>query len=103
MPPTCRPGNVREPNNMIPPEFCVVANATQSYGTPSGWGWADTGCSGRHVFICRQLPLRGYQFTTSRNEMFIFNTSAAPFGAAEQSCRENGGQLASYRYVCRST
>lgn len=92
-----RPGNIREPNNMVPPELCVVANYTEAYGTPPAWGWADTGCGGRHIFICRKLAPRGYYYTTSRNETFIFNTTLARFGQAEQACKDSGGHLASYR------
>ncbi len=42
-----------EPNNRVPPELCVVANASQTYS--DAWGWADTSCGGTFPFICKLL------------------------------------------------
>jgi hypothetical protein len=96
---TYKPGNIREPNNMLPSELCAVANNTQAYGTPPAWGWSDTRCSGQFVFICRQLARKGYRFTTSLNNTFVFNASASGWKPAEHACRDSGGHLASYRWV----
>jgi hypothetical protein len=46
------PQNVIEPNDKFPPENCAGANYSQAWG--SGWGWADTNCSGVHPFMCKQ-------------------------------------------------
>jgi hypothetical protein len=42
-----------EPNNMSPPEFCVVANASQEFG--GAWGWSDTNCDDRRFSMCKVL------------------------------------------------
>ena len=42
-----------EPNNINNPEFCAVANFSQTFGTPTAWGWADSTCSNRFPFMCR--------------------------------------------------
>jgi hypothetical protein len=40
-----------EPNNLVPPEFCVVANFSQAYN--SVWGWSDQNCDDKHMFVCK--------------------------------------------------
>ncbi len=42
-----------EPNNKEPPEDCAVANYTESYGNV--FGWADTRCENKFIFICRLI------------------------------------------------
>ena len=42
-----------EPNNLLNPEFCAVANFSMSFGTPAAWGWADSACQLRFPFMCR--------------------------------------------------
>ena len=45
----------REPNNLsTPPELCVLANASQAFGAPRAWGWADWNCTARAVSLCKQ-------------------------------------------------
>jgi hypothetical protein len=37
------------------PELCAVANATEAFGKPVAWGWADTRCHATLApFICRR-------------------------------------------------
>jgi hypothetical protein len=43
--------NSSEPNNLVPPEFCVVANFSQAYGSLSGW--SDANCEEKHSFMCK--------------------------------------------------
>ena len=38
---------------MYPPEYCAVANYSQTYGRPEAWGWSDTNCMYNFIFICR--------------------------------------------------
>ncbi len=55
-----QPLNYPEPDNRFSPELCAGGNASQSYGTPKAWGWADTRCNGSFPFICklqRELPV----------------------------------------------
>jgi hypothetical protein len=42
-----------EPNNIMNPEFCVVANFSMTFGSPPAWGWADQSCGQRFPFMCR--------------------------------------------------
>lgn len=42
-----------EPNNKEPPEDCAVANYTQSYSDI--FGWSDTRCEKKFIFICRLI------------------------------------------------
>ncbi len=49
--------NSSEPNNLVKPEFCVVANHSQAYDSVSGW--SDTNCEEKHAFMCKvpgELP-----------------------------------------------
>jgi hypothetical protein len=45
---------VEEPNNLAPPEFCAVANASMAFA--SAWGWSDRNCEERFVTICKIYP-----------------------------------------------
>jgi hypothetical protein len=49
---------VPEPNNLVPPEVCVVANASSQQGAPAVWGWADTRCIDKRQSLCRVLGRR---------------------------------------------
>jgi hypothetical protein len=44
---------LKEPNNVAPPEYCAVANYSQTYGKPTAWGWSDINCAKNFVFMCR--------------------------------------------------
>ena len=44
-----------EPNNLVPPEVCAAANASQAFDEPSAWGWADAPCGIRLPYICKTL------------------------------------------------
>jgi hypothetical protein len=50
---TYQPGNIAEPNSLVPGENCGVSNHTQSYGNV--WGWADANCDNEFPFIC-EIP-----------------------------------------------
>lgn len=47
-----------QPDNAGGQELCAVANASMAYGKPSSWGWADTGCTDRFIFMCRMIRER---------------------------------------------
>jgi hypothetical protein len=55
-----QPGNVLEPNNQLPPEYCAGSNLSMGIATydkkgvvyDGAGGWADRRCSERYVFIC---------------------------------------------------
>jgi hypothetical protein len=46
----------KEPNEIDDnyPLDCVGANATQAYGTPKAWGWADSKCDVPRIYMCRK-------------------------------------------------
>jgi hypothetical protein len=44
---------IPEPNNQEISEFCGVANYTAQWGSPPAWGWSDTLCSKRFIFMCK--------------------------------------------------
>jgi hypothetical protein len=44
------PQNIKEPNNLIPPELCVGANYTEAY--LKAWAWADTNCGDAYPYMC---------------------------------------------------
>jgi hypothetical protein len=46
-----QPGNIPEPNSLVPGENCAVANATQTY--EKAWGWADANCAQQFAFMCK--------------------------------------------------
>jgi hypothetical protein len=48
---TYQPGNIAEPNSLVPGENCGVCNYTQSYG--NAWGWADANCDNEFAFLCK--------------------------------------------------
>jgi hypothetical protein len=45
------PQNIKEPNNLMPPELCAGANYTEYLN--STWGWADTDCQAAHPYMCK--------------------------------------------------
>lgn len=45
-----QPGGMQEPNNITGSEFCAVANASQP--ARSAWGWSDTKCDNKYIFMC---------------------------------------------------
>lgn len=48
-------GRIRdEPNNLVRPEFCCVANYTQSQD--GVWAWSDQNCDEEYIFICKIGP-----------------------------------------------
>lgn len=44
-----------EPNNLLAPELCAVANASSLQGDPAVWGWADARCITKRISLCRKL------------------------------------------------
>jgi hypothetical protein len=50
------PQNIKEPNNLIPPELCIGANYTEAYRNT--WAWADTNCGDAYPYIC--MNTRGW-------------------------------------------
>jgi hypothetical protein len=44
----------------------------------------------------RSAGLDGYLYNSTTRQTFLFNVSYQTFDAAEQSCKDNGGHLASY-------
>jgi hypothetical protein len=50
---TLVPDGVKEPYQVEPPEFCAVANYTETYGKPCVFGWSDTGCGKQYYPMCR--------------------------------------------------
>lgn len=42
-----------EPDNLVPPQFCVVANYSQLSPLDGIWGWSDENCGDQHAFICK--------------------------------------------------
>jgi hypothetical protein len=93
---TYKPGGLPEPNNLMPPENCVVANYSEAYGIPPAYGWADTQCNNTNIFICRRLTRKAYYYNSTRGSTFIYNTTATRWQDAEQSCRDNGGHLVTH-------
>jgi hypothetical protein len=45
----------QEPNNLLPPELCTVANGSALQGSPAVWGWADVRCIAKRQSLCRLL------------------------------------------------
>jgi hypothetical protein len=69
-----------EPNNKDAPEDCAVANYTESYDNV--FGWADTNCANKFVFMCKLI--RGWRRASS---------AAVPaFSAQVQPCRWSRGR-----------
>ncbi len=48
-----QPLNFPEPDNRFAPELCAGGNASEAFGAPKAWGWADTRCNNTSPFICR--------------------------------------------------
>jgi hypothetical protein len=46
-------GTRAEPNNLIEPEQCAVANFSQTVN--KAWGYADANCGQKFVFMCRNI------------------------------------------------
>jgi hypothetical protein len=44
-------GDLPEPNNQQPPEYCGACSASQARS--GAWGWADQGCALSYVQMCR--------------------------------------------------
>jgi hypothetical protein len=44
-----------EPNNWEMGEYCTMANYTERFGGPLGWGWSDVPCTRTAVLVCRRL------------------------------------------------
>lgn len=58
-----------EPNNGEMGEFCTMANHTERFGGPLGWGWSDVRCTRTAVLVCRRLrkwPLHDCTGSTDR-------------------------------------
>jgi hypothetical protein len=113
---TMADGLVRdEPNNIHPPEFCGVANYTQT--TAEAWAWSDQNCEDRHVFICKlppppppspvppppsppppAPPVEPFYFSNSSRMTFIFNATKVNYVAAMVACKNAGpgGNLVTY-------
>ena len=55
---TYREGDIsrREPDQIDDnyPLDCAGANATQAYGSPKAWGWADSKCDEPRIFMCKK-------------------------------------------------
>jgi hypothetical protein len=56
-----QPLNFPEPDNRFAPELCAGGNASEAFGNPKAWGWADTRCNGSFPFMCKMAgkPCRG--------------------------------------------
>jgi hypothetical protein len=90
------PGNKAEPNNLIvPPEFCGGANASEAFGSPATWGWADWNCTARFPILCKvQPPLVARCDWSGRS--YLLNTSYTAHKQAESNCQLSGGHLVGY-------
>lgn len=73
-----------EPNNLVDPESCVVANKTEMYtenAKPNALvmpaGWADTNCNISYSFMCRVAApgLAPYFTTNTTNVTYYLNTT----------------------------
>ncbi len=97
-----------EPNNLVDPEECVVANYTERYTLATKpdpkvnpFGWADAHCGNTHQFMCR-VATGGVapQFTTnSTNVTYYLNTTQVNFTIAHATCNRFGGHLAAYTQI----
>jgi hypothetical protein len=92
------PDRIPEPNNLlIQPEFCAGGNATEAYGKPLAWGWADYNCDQSAPFMCKmQPPLVAYCPLALTGNTYILNTTATEYWAAEAVCNVHGGHLVAY-------
>jgi hypothetical protein len=92
-------GSLLEPNNAIaPPEFCMVANFSQAYGSPRRWGWSDVNCNlVQATFLCRVMPpVVKYCKAEGTGSDYILNTNKMSFDDAMGFCNNCGGLLVSY-------
>jgi hypothetical protein len=92
-------GTLLEPNNAIsPPEFCMVANWSQAYGSPRRWGWSDVNCDlVKATFMCRVMPpVVKYCKSETTGSDYVLNTNKMSFNDAMSFCNNCGGLLASY-------
>ena len=90
--------SLSEPNNRVPPELCVVANA--SLLQRDVWGWSDTGCGNRFPYICKVVgsgstppPPLTSNITGNVFQLYLNRSSQAE---AEAICQAQGGHLAGY-------
>jgi hypothetical protein len=102
-----------EPNNLVPPEFCSVANATQAYTT--AWGWSDQNCDDHYTSICKMYPApppnpnspppsppppppKGSPIYIQNNTgyTFVFHDEPLTFNDAQATCLSDGGSLVTY-------
>jgi hypothetical protein len=105
-----------EPNNLVPPEFCVVANYSQQYDNL--WGWSDQNCDDRHISICRiapppppspsppppgppppSPPLQTMYISNATRTTYYFNTRLRNYWDAEAFCTSLRGSLATWCVV----
>jgi hypothetical protein len=87
-----------EPNNLQPPELCVVANASALQR--DAWGWADTSCGRRFPYMCKVVgsgatlpPALTSNITGNVFQLYLNKSSQAE---AEAVCQATGGHLAGY-------
>lgn len=95
------PDRVPEPNNLLmPPEYCAGGNASQAFGNPAAWGWADYHCDEEAPFMCKiQAPLVASCSLQSTGNEYVLNTTATEYWAAQRVCNTKGGHLVAYRSV----
>ena len=78
-----QPLNFPEPDNRFSPELCAGGNATEAFGTPKVWGWADTRCNSSFPFICKlQRKWRGASAGCTCTAGPLHGTNAAAPSAA---------------------
>jgi hypothetical protein len=77
-------------------ELCSCSAKQQAFGFPSAWGWVSQLCSFEAVYMCRGAANTAFSYNTSKGVTFIFNSTLTTQADAEQSCKDNGGHLASY-------
>ena len=109
---------VAEPNNLVPPEFCVVANYSQS--RDSVWGWSDRNCDERFHFICKIAappppappppppsppppnPPPDLVYPSSvQQATYYFNPNKLKYGDAQSACTALGGLLVAYQSAAK--
>jgi hypothetical protein len=91
-----KPSKEYEPNNLItPPELCGGANASEAYGSPATWGWADWNCTARFPIMCKMQPPLVARCEWEGHS-YLLNTSYSNQKQAETSCQANGGHLVGY-------
>jgi hypothetical protein len=104
-----------EPNNLEPPEYCGVANYSQT--VDDVWAWSDQNCEDRHIFICKlpappppspsppppapppPAPPINMVYPSAKQRMtYYFNATKLNFAAASVACKSMGlgGNLVTY-------